>query len=260
MLGFRFATYAQIKDIVESSDFTQYTIIGVQIFASSFIILKLIHAFIKDVSGQNKMSNVIETFGLIVFISLAPYAITLIEDCFSFVDNAIASHNTNSIPSAIKMALIESTMEKETGFISGLNPMNGINAIIMGLLGVVAFLIYAFDSAIFAIFMLERLVLIEFFRFVFPLFIAFIGIDGLRNKYWNWVTSFIGLMILPIPYIAIYHIIEAIQTLLFDMNKSSGSAGSLLFNLLITIMILITTVGIKIKLLTGVTEKVTKLF
>lgn len=257
ILGFRFANYNDIKNIVNNSDFASYTIIGIQIFASTFLILKLIYAFVKDVYGGNKMSNVLECFGLIVFISIAPSALSGIEDAFSFLDDKIASFQIYAIPPAIKLALASSqTMQSST--MSMITELGSV--IVVSLLTIVGFLVYAVDSAIYAMFIMERLILIEFYRFVFPLFIAFISIDGLRTKYWNWITGFLGLMILPIPYLAIYHITLALQNLLFDLNRSNPEEPSLLFDLLICIVVMLTTLGIKYKLLSTVTNKVSKLF
>lgn len=256
-LGFRFADYNDIKNIVNNSDFASYTIIGIQVFASTYIILKLIYAFIKDVYGGNKMTNVLECFGLIVFISIAPYAISAMENGFSFLDDKIASFQTYAIPPAIKQALMESqTMQDSTfGVLTDLGSI-----ILIGILTIVGFLVYAVDSAIYAMFIMERLIMIEFYRFVFPLFIAFISIDGLRNKYWHWITGFLGLLILPIPYMAIYHIILALQNLLFDLNRSNPSDPALLMDLLVCIVVMLTTLGLKYKLLSTVTNKVAKLF
>lgn len=256
ILGFRFADYNEVKNIVQQSDLASYSFIGIQVFASTFIIIKLIYAFVKDVYGGNKLNNVLECFGLIVFISLAPYALSGIEDAFSFLDDKISSFHSYSLPPAIKDALIASQLIEDSTWAT----LTSIGSVLlMALLTFLGFIIYAVDSAIYAMFILERLIMIEFYRFVFPLFIAFIGIDGLRQKYWHWVTGFIGLMILPIPYLAIYHIMLSLQNLLFSLNRSKPSDPSLLFDLLVCIIVLLTTMGIKYKLLSSVTSKVTKL-
>lgn len=258
MLGFRFATYNDIKNIVNSSDLVNYTFIGIQVFACTFIILRLINDFVKDVYGGNKMNNVLQSLGLIVFISIAPYALDGIENSFAFLDDKISNFQIHAIPPAIKDTLIEIEMMQDDSWYQSM--VNVGSLIVLSLLVIVGFLAYAIDSAVYAIFILERLIMIEFYRFVFPLFIAFISIDDLRNKYWTWVTGFLGLMLLPIPYMAIYHITLALQNKLFEINRSNPNEPSLLFDLLMTLIILIMTLGLKYKLLTSVTQKVTKLF
>lgn len=258
IFGFRFATYHEIQTLVQNSDFSKYSFIGIQVLASTFIILKLIYAWIKDVSGGNKMNNVLECIGLIVFISLAPYALSGIENAFSFLDDELASFQSYSMPESFRKAFYEVESQQEDGWITAIQ--NVASLLVIGLLGLVGFIVYAIDSSIYAIFILERLIMIEFYRFVFPLFIAYIGIDGLRSKYWHWVTGFLGLMILPIPYMAIYHITLKLQELLFSINRSSGDNPVLLDDLLMALIVMLSVLGLKYKLLTTVTQKVSKLF
>src|SRR5690606_22996112 len=107
------------------------------------------------------------------------------------------------------------------------------------LLGIVGFLIWALDKAVFAIFVIERLIILELYRFVFPLMIAFVGIEGLRDRYFKWVVSFIGILILPIPYIAVHTTIDLISAKTIELNQTDEPLIGVLF----TIVILIASLG-----------------
>lgn len=260
-LDFDFASFNEIKNAVNNSGAIKYTLIGGQGIAITFVIIKLIHNFTKDTfGGQKQITNIIETFGVIFLISIAPYTMDIIDNAFAWVDKeAFSFDGSGKFPTALKDNLKDLFEEKEESGLLGLLDTTlpqFIFDLFRILIGLIGFLIWAIDSAIYSIFIIERMILLEIYRFVFPLMLAFAGIDGLRDKYYKWVTGFIGILLLPIPYIAVHNTIDIITKLTIDKNNSDNA----LMNGLILIVVLITSAGMKYKLLSSVTKKMTEIF
>lgn len=257
-LTFDFGTYNGVKNAINSANIMQITMIGGQAVAGVFVIIKLLHNFTKDTfGGERKINNILETFGLIFLITIVPYTMDIIDNTFASVENQLSDFKGSGLPTTIKEnfkdMFLESTDSILTIFSLGFTDfLFGTCQLALCLVG---FLIWAIDSAIFAIFVIERLILVELYRFLFPLMIAFVGIDGLRNTYFKWVTSFIGIMLLPIPYIAVHTAIETVNNYTINLNKSDNE----IINLLFTIVILIASAGMKYKLLSSISSKVSNI-
>lgn len=52
-------------------------------------------------------------------------------------------------------------------------------------------------------YLLQRLFLIQLFKFIFPLVIAFSTLDKMSDMFYRWIKIYIGLFVLGIAYIAI---------------------------------------------------------
>lgn len=266
-MDFTFATYNQIREAVNSANIMQYTLIGGQAVACTWVIVKFIYAFVKDTyEGQNKMTNMINTLGLVFFIAFAPSVIDILDNTFASIEGLIQEFKGSKLNNSVKSILtqaITSTTEgvQDKGVIGWVMTLtdNSLSDLMTGLLnlflGLLGYLLWAVDSAIFAIFYTERLIVMELYRFIFPLFVAFVGFDGLRNQYYKWVMSFIGILILPIPYIAVHTTVDLISDLVINQNKSEFEA----INVLITIVVLIASIGMKYKILSQVGKKVSQI-
>lgn len=267
MLDFDFGTYNDIKNAINSAGIMKYTLIGGQTVAATWVLVKFIHGFIKDTyQGQNKYDNFLENLSLLAFVLLCPYAMDILDNTFSVVETYIKDFKGSKLPTAVKDTLIDTISgninEAESsgimGFFMSLTEI-GLSDLLLGfmniLLGIVAFILWAIDSAIFAIFYTERLIILEFYRFIFPMFVAFVGFDGLRNDYLKWVKGFIGILILPIPYIAVHHGVDAISDMIVNKNQSPYQA----VNILVTIVVLLASMGMKYKILSQIGRTVKNL-
>lgn len=266
MLEFDFGTYNDVKNAVNNANIMRYTLMGGQAVACIWIIVKFINAFIKDtIEGQNRITNLVESGALLFFVVLAPHVMDIIDDTFSVVEDYIQEFNGQKLPESLKgllTTLFSSDTESESSgyidwFISVLEM--SFSDVMLGLfnlfLGIVGFIFWAIDNAVFAIFYMERLIVVELYRFLFPLFVAFVGFDGLRDRYYKWVVSYIGVLLLPIPYIAVHNAIDAISYMLLEKNNSEIES----LNVLVTIIVLISSIGMKFKILSSIGRKMSKI-
>lgn len=262
-MSFDFGTYNDLKNAINASPIMEYTLIGGQSVACIWIIIKFIHEFMKDTfEGQAKMSNIINSASLIFFVIVAPYVMDILDNTFASVEEAIQGFDGQKLPQSIKDSFMYDMFGEGEAFDTGEGFLPDMRLLLISLLkalvGLIGFLLWAVDKAIFAIFYIERLVVLELYRFIFPIFIAFVGFDGLRNRYYKWVVSFIGVLILPIPYIAIHNAVDLMSNMIINNNKTGGVHGTFL-DMLITIVVLITSIGIKYKLLSQIGNKVSNI-
>jgi len=258
-LSFDFGTYNDIKNAINSGNIMRYTIIGGQSVAVCFILIKLIHSFIKDTwTGDNKMNHILENLSLVFLVIVAPYVMDIIDNTFASVEDLVGEFKGGKMPQQLKDVFVALVIDEKSSFFGDMlvNLVSiDLNTFLLQLatllLGLLGFLVWALDSAVYAIFIIERLIIIEMYRFLFPLMIAFVGIDGLRDRYYKWVISFIGILLLPIPYIAVHTTIDIISTHTLELNKTDEPLIGVLF----TIVILIASLGMKYKLLSTISHK-----
>lgn len=259
-LNFDFGTYNDIKNAINSANIMRYTITGGQAVAVTFILVKLVHSFMKDTfTGENKINNILESLSLVFLVIVAPYVMDILDNTFASVENLVNDFDGGKLPQHIKDVFTQLVVDEDSSFFGGLvitMATMDINTFFLQLgtllLGITGFLIWALDKAVFAIFVIERLIILELYRFIFPLMIAFVGIDGLRDRYYKWVVSFIGILLLPIPYIAVHTTIDIITKKTIELNRTDEPLIGVLF----TIVILIASLGMKYKLLSTISQKV----
>lgn len=68
---------------------------------------------------------------------------------------------------------------------------------------IVSLFFHLIDVAITSLYLLQRLFLIQLFKFIFPLALAFATLDKMSDMFWRWIKIYIGLFVLGIAYIAI---------------------------------------------------------
>lgn len=173
-----------------------------------FCYLKLWGIFLQTAENEERppIGGLINLIGFGLIIVGSDFIITSIEGVFSGIDVDVASMNNNNTisPASRQLELIHEMAEnmnalEKMAFYAAVAP-NYFSAIALFFM---ASFLHLIDVAITSMYLLQRLFLIQLFKFIFPLALAFSTLDKMSDLLYRWIKIYIGLFILGIAYIAI---------------------------------------------------------
>lgn len=199
---------SSVESALNANSIFSYTITGAKALAMAFLLFRVISQFLT--TGENddkpKIGGIITIIGYGLIIVGSDWIVTTIEGIFSSVNVDVANMNSQNTmsPASRQMQLINETaetlgsMEKVAFYFSVMGTY--IACIFTFILAVI---LQVVDIAITSIYLLQRLFLIQLFKFVFPFAVAFSTLKETQDMFFRWIKIFIGLFVLGIAYIAI---------------------------------------------------------
>ena len=199
---------SSIQNALNTSPIFAYTIIGAKSLAMAFLLFKVMGHFLSTAENSEKppIGGLINIIGFGLIIVGSDFIVNMIEQIFSGVEVDVKNlNNFNTMsPASRQLQLINETaesmgaMEKIAFYMSVIPSYIGAF-----LLVIVTLFFYLIDVAITSLYLLQRLFLIQLFKFIFPLALAFATLDKMSDMFWRWIKIYIGLFVLGIAYIAI---------------------------------------------------------
>lgn len=199
---------SSVQNAINNNSIFAYTITGAKSLAMAFLLFKIMGHFLQTAENEERppIGGLINIIGFGLIIVGSDFIVNSIEQLFSGIEVDVAqmnNHNTMS-PAARQLQLIHEIAEnmgslEKIAFYFGVMP-NYVGAIALYF---VASLLHLIDVAITSMYLLQRIFLIQLFKFIFPLAIAFSTLDKMSDMLYRWIKVYIGLFVLGIAYIAI---------------------------------------------------------
>lgn len=259
---------SEVQTFINNDKIFGAGIIGGKSLALAFLLFKIMGHFLQTSENNEKppiggLMNIIG-FGLIIVGS--DFIINTIESIFSSVDVELTNmNNVNTIsPAKQQLELIHNLAPKNAfakiAYYAAISPnLFGLTA-----LGVASLFFHLIDVAITSMYLLQRIFLIQLFKFIFPLALAFSTLDKMSDMFYRWIKIYIGLFILGIAYVAIIKFSVSVHTVL--QNKINVSVGTILLTTEMSgvyakeLGALIIAFAVKIGLMSFVTREVRSYF
>lgn len=248
---------------LENIDIFKYTFTGSKVLALGLLAFKILETFVKDFDNKDpKIGNIMSIFGYGLLIMSSDWIITTIEDIFASID--VTMHSTKSdlyldLQNQISEKLRDMSendeywYEKLNTFLSSIEiSVFYMLAMILGALFKIA------DLSITASYLVQRVFVLKFLQFLFPLSVALSTYTGTAKLFHTWILRYIGIFILGIAYVGIINIMPIIQTILlaqFENNVDDTYFYGI--GILVTVIVVFT---IKVKLFAFVTNYVMGMF
>lgn len=199
---------ASVQNAINNSSIFSYSITGAKSLAMAFLLFKIMGHFLSTAENEEKppIGGLINIIGFGLIIVGSDFIITSIETLFSGieVDVSLMNQNNTMSPSQRQLEMINevaenmSALEKMAFYLSILPSYIGLFISVL-----VSMTLHLIDVAITSMYLLQRIFLIQLFKFIFPFAIAFSTLDKMSDMLWRWIKIYIGLFILGIAYIAI---------------------------------------------------------
>ncbi|AZI21500.1 hypothetical protein [Chryseobacterium taklimakanense] len=199
---------SSVQNAINNNSIFAYTITGAKSLAMAFLLFKIMGHFLQTAENEERppIGGLINIIGFGLIIVGSDFIVNSIEQLFSGIEVDVAqmnNHNTIS-PAARQLELINEVAEnmgalEKIAFYFAVMP-NYMGAIALYF---VASLLHLIDVAITSMYLLQRVFLIQLFKFIFPLAIAFSTLDKMSDMLYRWIKVYIGLFVLGIAYIAI---------------------------------------------------------
>lgn len=197
-----------VQNAINNNSIFAYTITGAKSLAMAFLLFKIMGHFLQTAENEEKppIGGLINIIGFGLIIVGSDFIVNSIEKLFSGIEVDVAQMNQNNTisPASRQLELINEVAEnmgsmEKIAFYFAVMP-NYLGAIILFLVGSFLHLI---DVAVTSMYLLQRVFLIQLFKFIFPLAIAFSTLDKMSDMLYRWIKIYIGLFVLGIAYIAI---------------------------------------------------------
>lgn len=199
---------SSVQNEINNNSIFAYTITGAKSLAMAFLLFKIMGHFLQTAENEERppIGGLINIIGFGLIIVGSDFIVNSIEQLFSGIEVDVAqmnNHNTMS-PAARQLKLINEVAEnmgalQKIAFYFAVMPNYG-GAMMLFMVGSVLHLI---DVAITSVYLLQRVFLIQLFKFIFPLALAFSTLDKMSDMLYRWIKIYIGLFVLGIAYIAI---------------------------------------------------------
>jgi hypothetical protein len=208
----------QVVSRLNSNPVFTTVITGAKAMALSLLLLKILNTYmttLEEHDGVPKMGSILQLVGFGFFIVGSDWIIDLIEQVFSGFSFSISSENPFDESYKKAKEYYVNVAKKPKGgdvftdikfFVSYIP-----NAIMAGIVVIISLVLMLLDFAVTAVYLLQRLFLVQLFKFLFPFAIALSTTKGFEDMLPRWVKIYIGLFVLGIAYTAIYQFCGIIQ-------------------------------------------------
>ncbi len=200
--------------------FYEYTINGLRALAVLFIIVKIIEIVAKfSVSEKDDWSRLFPLVGYIILLCVYPNIMKIAEDGLQKLDELMYKPEHKDLyKSAIDMIWDKIKEEGENMDLFSLFDVVG-GFIYMLFVAIVASFLQVGDYSITASYLLQRVFIIEFLRFVLPLVVVLSLTDKFKNAFVMWIKRFIGMFLLGLSYIAVIKFIIKAHEIFVTVNN-----------------------------------------
>ncbi|MBQ0152282.1 MAG: hypothetical protein KBS61_05250 [Chryseobacterium sp.] len=257
---------------LSSTNIFLYSFAGAKILAFALLMFQVLETFSKDFEGKEpKIGNIMSLFGYGLIIMSSDWIMLSIEDVFAGVDTAMSTTSSDlfeQLNSEVAAKLDNIFLGCEDAFdYMGAFFANLIVVVMLLVTWLIGGLCKLADMSITASYLVQRIFILKFLQFLFPLAVALSTYKGTAKLFSTWILRYIGIFILGIAYIGIINITELLQSTIisqFDINSGSYGVigntvdGSIFSAGILVAMIL--TFTIKIKLFATVTSYVSGMF
>ena len=207
----------QIANTINSNPVFTTVITGAKAMALSLLLLKILNTYmttLEEHDGVPKMGSILQLVGFGFFIVGSDWIINLIEQLFSGFKFSIDSDIANHTYEEAKKYYMD--IQKPPGGKGSLNWYISIipNSIMAGIIVIISIILNLLDFAVTAVYLLQRLFLLQLFKFLFPFAIALSTTKGFEDMLPRWVKIYIGLFVLGFAYTAIYKFCDIIYKIL----------------------------------------------
>ena len=259
---------SEVQQNVESSSIFGAGILGGKALAMAFLLFKIIGNFLQTAENEEKppIGGLINIIGFGLIIVGSDFIITTIESLFSGIEIEVASMNNNNTISAAKTQLYYiATQTSDMDTFDTIDFYFSSLHIIFGLVLTyfVSLILHFIDVAVTSMYLLQRVFLIQLFRLIFPLAIAFSTLDKMSDMFYRWIKIYIGLFILGIAYIGIVKFSVIIYNTLYnkiDVNVNSQLDVEMASVMFADIGILLIVFSVKIGLMGFATKEIRSFF
>ena len=229
MLGYDFIN--QVADSINTNPIFTTVITGAKAMALSLLLLKILNTYIttlEEHDGVPKIGRILQLVGFGFFIVGSDWIINIIEQVFSGFSFALPDSVKGEFPKGAEEYLKKVQTPPENSdilpdikFYLALIPNSLLGIIIV----ILEILLYILDVGVTAIYFLQRLFLLQLFKFLFPFAIALSTTKGFEDMLPRWVKIYIGLFVLGIAYLAIYNFSGIVYKFLQSAIEDSFSIG-----------------------------------
>lgn len=265
MEAFDFSFINNIRQSIENEDILNYTITGFKAFAIALLGLKYLGKYFQNMDHEEpRLGGFMEVLGAGMIIISADWIIDMIENIFVQIDDSITTQTVPFNTEVFTNAMLELQMLQDG--CSGFDCINVfIDSFVANCIIVIFYSIYCLlwvlDNLVYGFYLIERVFLIQIMRFVFPLAIVFSQLDGTKDFFYRWIKKYVGILILPIPYMAIFHLSNLVMTHTSQIQSiNPDDPANLTKRLLLYIAGLGISFFLKIKLFSGTKRLVDNLF
>lgn len=252
---------------LQGQNIFKYAFTGAKILAMAFLCFRFFETYLKNFENETPpIGSVLNILGYGLIIMSGDWIMTSIETLFAGVDSSM--HTTTS---DLYSDLFDNIWMESTTIFDGCEAWyDYIAAGCLGLISLVFLLVTAIlamlcklaDLSVTASYLLQRIFIIKFLQFVFPLALAFSTLNKMDNLFFGWIRRYIGVFLLGIAYIGIINFTGIVQTSLSTAfaNEDIFPALSFMNFSFGTMIAVVVTVGIKIKLFQSVTSYILSFF
>ena len=252
---------------LQGQNIFKYTFTGAKVLALAFLCFRFFETYLKNFENESPpVGAVLNVLGYGLIIMSGDWIITSIESLFAGVDTAMQSTSSDLYADLFDTIWIEiqNTFDGCEAWYDYLAAicLDIVSVIFLIIMGILALLCKLADLSVTASFLLQRVFILKLLQFIFPLALAFSTLSKMDNLFYGWIRRYIGIFILGIAYIGIINFAGIVQTSLSNAfaHEEVFPALSFMSFSFGTIIAIVVTVAIKIKLFSSVTSYVLSFF
>lgn len=252
---------------LESANIFKYLFTGSKVLAMAFLCFRFFETYLKNFENETPpIGSVLNILGYGLIIMSGDWIMTSIESLFAGVDTAMHSTSSDLYEDLFNSIWLEiqDTYKGCTRWYDYIAPtfLNLISIIFLIFTSILAMLCKLADLSVTASYLLQRIFIIKFLQFVFPLALAFSTLSKMDNLFYSWIRRYIGVFLLGIAYIGIINFADIVQASIVTSfaDETLFPALSVMNSSFGAIIAVVVTLGIKIKLFQAITSYILSFF
>lgn len=262
----------ELSKAVATTNIFMYAFTGGKVLALGLLVFRILEAFTKDFdSKEPKIGNLMSIMGYGLVIMSSDWIMMTIDNIFSSVDVAMSNTSSDLFTQLNdlvnkKLKQIFETSEDWWDYIGAICS-NFLTVMGLAFSWIIGACFKLADLSITAGYLIQRLFILKFLQFLFPLTIALSTYTGTAKLFSSWILRYIGVFILGVAYIGIIKITNLLLPLIvkqFDIGSEHyGVIGDTVNGGIFGIGILtaiVVSFTVKVKLFAMVTNYVSNMF
>ncbi len=219
--------YAWINDLqnaLNSNRIFNASVTGAKSFAMAILLFRVLKTFINSTSNDYespKIGNMMQVIGVGLVLVSSDWIVNLIEQLFSGVNTNVSSMSFNINPVKDYLQALDDAGDTETGLDKIAYYMAVIKAYSAAVVILIIYLILLiFDFAVTCMYLLQRLFLLQLFKFIFPFALALSTAPGYDDLLPRWAKIYMGLFILGIAYTGVLQFSQIVYSTIAPKTQS----------------------------------------
>lgn len=196
-----------LNNLIASQELFSYTIIGAKSLAMVLLLFKIFQNFLQTAENPEmpKIGGIISIIGYGLLIIGSDWVVDIIESVFANIDISVADQKPLYDDSVKRYLLQLDQLADDMGPMDKMSYYTSLMPLYLttGLMTFTQEILAVLDMAVVGMYLIQRVFLLQLFKFIFPFAIALSTTKGFEEMFSRWIKIYVGLFVLGIAYVAI---------------------------------------------------------